>query len=320
MGLHEPGRCLFGARPLRYHYAMTIAEQIDGWVRAGYASQDEILENIAQDLRDRFRADKTEHWHEHAKHALAEHAAAAEAWPAPTHCDRITAAFRTLRAEGVVALENAGHGQSDCWDAVELARRDSDWGAVFFSWQDVLSCLAGRSLLLGFGALDRGEAHERETRRLVQRIQAVLATNNVTCTWSGNVDDRIEIAPFEWRRRRAPPEPETKSVALEGLRSWWQRLTARRARREAPQRAYRSVAALPDSVDPWSGVGSTGDPAVRHGAATLAVEVKNADCRVAEQWFEHILMAPDSAISLRAVGSFTIHTTRASTRPSPVGS
>lgn len=132
-------------------------------------------------------------------------------WRDATINDRLTAAFAALEAAGIVALENAGYTMSEGWEDIANAAEERTTparGGVFFHGQDVERALAGDGLWLAFGAFDDGPTHRPASFALAVDVCRALRRHGVDCTWSGDVDARIAVAPFPWRRRRfttAPP-------------------------------------------------------------------------------------------------------------------
>jgi len=61
----------------------------------------------------------------------------------------------------------------------------------------------GEGLLLTFGAYEEDESKREAASLAVARdICETLARHGVKTEWNGSIDQRIEIAPFEWRKRR----------------------------------------------------------------------------------------------------------------------
>ncbi len=144
---------------------------------------------------------------------------AAEAgWTQATVNDRIDAAFEALNAAGIVAMQNVGQTMSQGWEDVnELAdRREAEGkpprGATFYHAQDLERAVEGRGLLLAFGAYESDDTkHDEASRAIAREVVATLQRYAVPTEWSGAVDERIAILPFEWRRRRYTKAPRLGS-------------------------------------------------------------------------------------------------------------
>lgn len=120
--------------------------------------------------------------------------------------DGIDAAFDELNATGIVALQCAGYTMSDGWSDVNhraSTRTPPPWGACFYHEQDLERAVAGRGLLLAFGAYEDDDAkHEARSLEVAKRICEVLKKHGVATEWDGTVEQRIRIPPFQWSRRR----------------------------------------------------------------------------------------------------------------------
>lgn len=139
-------------------------------------------------------------------------------WVGPTMNDRISAAFGALRARGILAKECAGLTIQDGWGYVGLEAEAGHAGAVFFHQQDVFDALQGMSLLLAFGGAQERPERPAEAHAIAIVVLESLAAHGVPATWTGHVEDRIEILPFEWQRRRW----STFCQALSGAVPWQQ--------------------------------------------------------------------------------------------------
>lgn len=178
-------------------------------LRAGYTPLDEL--DVAERLDEYLDPDcppEIDHaLLEQATRALEQWVAARQqdeaTWDEATVNDRITAAFAALRAVGVFAAECLGLTIEDGWARAGLDAPEGCRGAVFFHQQDVFDALRGRSLLLAFG--DPGGA--TEPAALAREALDTLAAHGVAASWSGRPEHRIELEPFDWRRRRFTPAP-----------------------------------------------------------------------------------------------------------------
>ncbi len=130
-------------------------------------------------------------------------------WHDATINDRISAAFAELRGRGVVAVEHAGYTMSEGWGIVaEMSEGEpGTHGAVFFHEQDLERGVRGEGLMLAFGSFDDGQSHADKSHALAVDICRTLRRHGVACGWSGDIDRRIDVAPFAWRKRRTTKAP-----------------------------------------------------------------------------------------------------------------
>jgi hypothetical protein len=113
-------------------------------------------------------------------------------------------------------------------------------GGLFFHEQDVEGGVAGDGLMLAFGAFADGPDHAALSHALAVDICRTLRRHGVQCNWDGDINRRIEVAPFTWRKRRfteapsyalvaddpaAEPDawrrPPPKTPALLAKKPWW---------------------------------------------------------------------------------------------------
>ena len=200
------------ARPNAVAISDEMREYVEGWidlqVRAGYDELEDLQDNLAELLDDELPeapAEEAEAFRTRLDQGYAAQLRAEASWTQPTTNDRISAAFAELCNRGVVALEDAGTTMSDGWSDVHDARDTipDAWAATFFHRQDVERGVEGDGLMLAFGAFVDGDQHEPESLRAAGLVREVLRRHGVDTAWSGTLDRRIELLPFEWRKRRS---------------------------------------------------------------------------------------------------------------------
>lgn len=225
---HLMAQVLGGFRPGEW-----ILDELDDLVMTTIDVDDDVAEALVGELDVYVRA------------LLAKERALEATWRDATANDLIDRAFAELPRRRIVALQNAGNTQSDCWSdaqeaAAELAGElryaddaddaddlndedaedgdaygDSEWapvlGAVFYHSQDLARAVHGEGLYLGFGAFSgRGEDRSAVDARSVAVggiARDVLARHGVLVEWDGTVEQRLFVPPFNWRRRRWTQPP-----------------------------------------------------------------------------------------------------------------
>lgn len=198
-------------------------------IRAGYtpAGELDVTERLNEyldldvppDVEARLVAEVTRE----TERLLREAQEAEAGWAGPTVNDRIAAAFEDLRTRGILAKECAGLTIQDGWGYVGLDAQRGHEGAVFFHQQDVFDALEGASLLLAFGGSGEQAEDPALARAVAVSTLESLAAHGVPAAWTGRVEDRIEILPFEWQRRRW-----TASPPVSGAATPWQRCPRQR--------------------------------------------------------------------------------------------
>ncbi|WP_432824832.1 DUF6891 domain-containing protein [Dactylosporangium sp. CA-092794] len=142
--------------------------------------------------------------------AFAEHLAAQADWPAVTDNDRVTAAFRRLDADGILAREGFTSTISDGRYEIHglLRHRPEARGYAFYHRQDEGTCAAGGGLLVAYGA----RTGDGDTAAVGREVAAALAAEGLDVDWDGDPASRIRVR-MAWRVRRtgplaaAPPAP-----------------------------------------------------------------------------------------------------------------
>jgi hypothetical protein len=137
-------------------------------------------------------------------------------WKGVSTNDRIDAAFEDLTRAGVFSAQNftccssCGHGEAAGIMGETRAR-----GYVFYHQQDTERGVEGGGLMLAYGAHE-GESPAIEA--IGREICDMLERYGIPHRWNGSGDTRIEISPFEWRKRcttKSPPiPPGTAGVVL----------------------------------------------------------------------------------------------------------
>jgi hypothetical protein len=164
---------------------------------------DEGVEEIAPDLR------------KHARDLYAKRKTEEAKWKGATMNDRIDAAFEALNDAGIVAMQDAGYTMSDGWeDCNEVAREldeagDRPRGATFYHGQDLERGVQDEGLMLVYGAYEEDDAkHDAASLAIAREVVATLERHGVKTKWNGKVETRIEIRPFEWKKRQFTKSPK----------------------------------------------------------------------------------------------------------------
>lgn len=176
-----------------------VMESITKWVWSGFNDPDDVREMMEDVLEPDCDVDKLEAFVE----AEFERKAAAEtSWPPQTDCDRLDALFDRLDEDGICALSNAGYtmsdGHSDVSEAVREAPEGRYHGYCFYHGQDVERALDGHGLMIAFGDLTDDKARSAAAGR---QIVEALSQAGFSASWDGSVAARINIFPFDWKRR-----------------------------------------------------------------------------------------------------------------------
>ncbi|WP_375769173.1 hypothetical protein NR798_47150 [Archangium gephyra] len=184
-----------------------LREQVEVAVLGGYKSDKQVLTSIEELARHELGdGGEVEQLLAHTRRRLEEHRVEEASWTEPTVNDALDRAFEELNRRGILALQDAGYTMSDGWGEVnDAAARSSEpmRGATFFHGQDVERGVLGAGLMLAFGAFeDDPKRHDEASLAIAREVRAVLASHGIETEWNGRVETRIQILPFEWRKRR----------------------------------------------------------------------------------------------------------------------
>ncbi|WP_205525988.1 DUF6891 domain-containing protein [Pyxidicoccus trucidator] len=185
-----------------------LREKAEAVVLGGYLSEKQAHSSIQELARHELGSDDAvEQLLAYARSLLERQKADELCWTGPTVNDAITRAFEELNGKGIVAMEDAGGSLSDGWAEVTRAARDSAppaRGAPFFHGQDVERGVFGAGLMLAFGAFDEYfQLDDAASPAIAREVREALARHGVRTEWNGNIQQRIHIPPFPWRKRHS---------------------------------------------------------------------------------------------------------------------
>lgn len=212
-------------------------EFLQSWemeIRAGYTAPQEldVLERLAEYLDTSvppdIEAEISRRALEATEHLLQEERAAELTWTEPTMNDRIASAFEYLRTQGIFSMECFGLTIQDGWARVGLEAPVECRGVVFFHQQDVFDAMRGWTLPLAFGGAGSEVEDPHDAHSIAVVVLDALARFEVPASWSGYVEDRLEVRPFEWRRRRWTTSPRVAPVEVESHRETFPRHSPKR--------------------------------------------------------------------------------------------
>jgi len=180
-----------------------VIESIHRLVWSGFYSADEILPVIAEEIYELDDAGALAAGKEIARQ-FDEKVRAEKTWPARTTCDRLDSLFEDLNRSGIIALQNAGYtvsdGISDMTERYEElgGEKSGVVGYCLYHGQDLERAVDGKGLLLTFGDI-RGD--DEKGLKVSETIRDKAVEHGFKVEWDGSLTTRIQLAPFEWRRR-----------------------------------------------------------------------------------------------------------------------
>jgi hypothetical protein len=180
----------------------TARESIARYVRYGFYRPAEVERIVGEDVlggeapRKRVR--------ELVRAEVARHKAEQEAWPEVTDCDRLDQAFAALRAEGILAIHNAGMTASEGIEEMSEqyhaagGKKSGIVGYCFYHRQDMEYVLKHHQLGLAYGDIG---GDDRRGVEVGKRIRTALEAAGLRIAWTGSIRDKLEITGFRWQRR-----------------------------------------------------------------------------------------------------------------------
>lgn len=191
-----------------------LFNQVEAEIWGSLTPLDELFEDIESDVEDECGGPNPElvkQLKALAQRLLAEQREKERGWTSLTTNDKIDRAFEELQQHGILALQNSGDSMGTGWD--DTNEEADTWnpaprGAVFYHRQDLYQAVAGHGLYLAFGAYEEDLARQDATSLVIaHETVETLARHGVVTIWDGTVDNRIEIPPFTWQKRRSTPAP-----------------------------------------------------------------------------------------------------------------
>ena len=179
-------------------------EQLNLDIKFGFENEEQIFESIREMFYD--EEDFDEKW---LKQSISDnynrHKTESSTWRHPTDFDRLAQAFDDLIRERIVCLHKAGYtksdGEGDCMDTIE--RLDElgikAIGFCYYHSQDLGRTIDPevRNLYLGF---DSPTQNDNEALFVANRIVDILKKHSFEVSWTGTVDQRIEIKNLDWKK------------------------------------------------------------------------------------------------------------------------
>lgn len=176
-----------------------IRKAIRFWVWSGYYDAKTVAQMLPDVLEDGADEDAM---YAAIPETFAAKTSAENEWPEVTDCNRLDTAFAALEANGVCALQNTGHtqsdGLSDTREAAQARGAEKYRGFCFFHSQDIESALDGQGMYVAYGAFDRMGARSVE---IGQRVVEALREAGLAVEWNGDERKRILLPAIQWRRR-----------------------------------------------------------------------------------------------------------------------
>ncbi len=177
-------------------------EYIERYVRFGFYRPAEVEQIVGEDvLGGELPAKRIR---ELVKAEVARQKAEQGSWPEVTDCDRLDRAFVALRAQGILAVHNAGNTPSEgIAEISEQCRaagsQKSDLvGYCFYHRQEMEYALKYHKLGLAYGDIDGDDQRGVEVGK---SIRSAVEAAGLCVAWTGSVNDKLEVTDFHWQRR-----------------------------------------------------------------------------------------------------------------------
>ena len=173
-------------------------ELITRYVQYGYGSA-EIERIVTNDVFDgKAPSQRLRSW---IKAAVSAQRDEQESWLTVTDCDRLDRAFTALRASHILAIHDAGYTLSEGITEQYLAaggKVSPIVGYCFYHSQDMDHALLYHKLGLAYGDI---QGDDRRGVEVGQRVRVALEMAGLAVEWSGSIEVKMDITPFQWQRR-----------------------------------------------------------------------------------------------------------------------
>ncbi|MCA9274886.1 MAG: hypothetical protein KDA29_02565 [Phycisphaerales bacterium] len=210
-------------------------------IATGYEQEDYVLELVREMLRDEGVADVDDYATRAVSGAIQAQIQSQASWSTPTDCDRLRAAFDSLKEQGILAQHHYSCCGS-CGAAEIRIQIDFDesqgtrWrGFTFYHVQDTENAVDGDGIFLNYG--DR-KGTEEGSIEIANHVCRVLGEHGLETDWDGDLGRRIRVN-LEWQNTWPPRKPNRVSQSAldayqsriqsennkqEKKRSWWKRV------------------------------------------------------------------------------------------------
>ncbi len=179
-------------------------EQLDLDIKFGFENQEQLFDS----LRDMFyqEDDFDEDWlRQNISNKFSKHQVDSLNWKHPTDFEKLAIAFDQLIKEKIVCIHKAGYtksdGEEDCREAIQRLNElgIKAIGFCYYHSQDLARAVDPqvRNLFLGF---DSPTQDDNEALIVANKIVDTLGKNGFNISWTGTVDQRIEIKNIEWKK------------------------------------------------------------------------------------------------------------------------
>ncbi len=196
-----------------------IEFEIATLILSGFYREDEILEIIEEQFIDEdISLDSIE---KIISLKYSEKIAIEKKWSKYTDFDRLKECFNDLAKEKIIAIHNAGYtlneGIEDSFQ-VFYYLQDKELkpeGFCFYHFQDIDRAIEFNSLVLAFGDFENSE---EKSLKIGKKIVDALIKKGFTAIWNEDINTRIEIKPFHWKKRFDKDEYEMEGALASFLK------------------------------------------------------------------------------------------------------
>lgn len=179
-------------------------EQLDLDIKFGFENKDELFESIREMFyneddfdEDWLKQKISEKYNQHQQDSLT--------WTRPNDFDRLAKSFDQLINDKIVCLHKAGYtkqdGEGDCMETIEKLNGlgIKAIGFCYYHSQDLARTVDKkiRNLYLGF---DSPTQDDNEALKVATKIVSTLKENSFEVSWTGTVNQRIEIKNINWQK------------------------------------------------------------------------------------------------------------------------
>lgn len=181
-----------------------VLEQLELDIKFGFENKEELFDSIREMFYDEDDFDEdwlrqiiSEKYEQHQNDSLT--------WTRPNDFDRLVKSFDQLIKEKIVCLHKAGYtkqdGEGDCIETIERLNElgIKAIGFCYYHSQDLARTVNKdiRNLYLGF---DSPTQNDNEALQVANKIVSTLKQNNFEISWTGAIDQRIEIKNINWQK------------------------------------------------------------------------------------------------------------------------
>ncbi|MDR0900728.1 MAG: hypothetical protein LBM26_03620 [Methanobrevibacter sp.] len=183
-----------------------ISQEIAILINSGFFNQEEILEIIEEQFIDEDFVDDEDSLDKIANIISKEYdekIAISKDWEKPTDFDKLKTCFNELNQNNIIAIHNAGYdikeGIADSFEIFHYlkSKKFNPIGFCFYTFEDIEIAIDSNSISFVFGDFDDDPKKSEEIGNIIAKT---FKNNDFLVKWDNDINEKIAIDPFIWKK------------------------------------------------------------------------------------------------------------------------